>query len=30
MLESEYIYHVENSITDHVTKSATDIHITEK
>lgn len=29
MLESECIYHVENPVIDHVTKSATDIHITE-
>ena len=30
ILGSEYIYHIENSIIDHVTNSATGINITEK
>ena len=30
ILGSEYIYHIENSIIDHVTNSATGINIIEK
>lgn len=30
ILGSEFIYHRENSIIDHVTRRATDINVTEK